>query len=191
MVLDIVKLGSPTLRQKSLELEKKEIENIRELVDNMFETMIHAEGIGLAGVQVGVLKRLFVIMIDDNKKRVYINPQITKTSEELCDYEEGCLSLPKIYENIKRPKRITVQALDINGKPFCEEASGILARVIQHENDHLDGIVFIDKGDKDFAKKAYAIMEKREVQAKKRQEKKLLKDAHIKAKIARKNNKEQ
>lgn len=162
-MLRITKLGEEVLRQISVPVEENEInDEFRALTDEMFETMIEANGVGLAAPQVGISKRFFVVIADDDVRRVFVNPQIVSTSSDLVDYEEGCLSIPKIYENIKRPSKVTVQAMDENGKKFMLEADGLLARVIQHENDHLDGIVFIDKGDPEFKKQAEATMAKRQ-----------------------------
>ena len=158
----ITKLGEDILRQKCEAVKPEEInDEFRVLINEMFETMIEANGVGLAAPQVDISKRFFVVIADDDVRRVFINPQIISTSGDLVDYEEGCLSLPKIYENIKRPSQVTVQALNENGKPFTIEADGLLARIIQHENDHLNGIVFIDKGDPEFAKQAEQTMAKR------------------------------
>ena len=161
-MLRITKLGEDVLRQVAVPVEPEEInDEFRVLINEMFETMIEANGVGLAAPQVDISKRFFVVIADDDVRRVFINPQIISTSNDLVDYEEGCLSLPKIYENIKRPSQVTVQALNENGKPFTIEADGLLARIIQHENDHLNGIVFIDKGDPEFAKQAEQTMAKR------------------------------
>ena len=86
---------------------------------------------------------MFVLIADDDVRRVFINPQIISTSTEVSEYEEGCLSIPKVYEKITRPVKVTVQALNENGKPFTLEADGLLARIIQHEYDHLEGILYI------------------------------------------------
>ena len=152
----------------------------------MFEAMKDADGVGLAGPQAGISKRVFVAMADDNVKRVFINPQIIYTSAELCDYEEGCLSIPQVYESIQRPKKVTVQALDENGRPFTLEADGLLARIIQHENDHLDGKLFIDRGDPEFAKATEEQFAKKAAKLEKRRLEKEAKERRIKAKIAAK-----
>ena len=110
----------------------------------MIDAMHESDGIGLAGPQVGVEKRLFVCHVPDDEPRVFINPDIIGTSQELSPYEEGCLSIPGVYSEIIRPNSITVQAWNLEGKPFRMEVSGILARVIQHEMDHLKGVLFID-----------------------------------------------
>ena len=158
----------------------------KKLAEEMFETMIEANGVGLAAPQIGLSIRMFVIIADDDVRRVFINPQIISTSEEMVPYEEGCLSIPEVYESILRPKKITVQAFDENGKPFTLEADGFLARVIQHEYDHLDGHVFIDRGDEDFAKKTIEKFAKRQERSAKKQAEKEAKSKRIAAKIAAK-----
>lgn len=185
--MKIYKLGEDVLRQKCIPVEPDEInDEMRRLLNEMFETMNNAQGVGLAAPQVGISKRFFVITVEDNVRRVFINPQITHTSNDLCDYEEGCLSLPGFEENIKRPSKVTVSALNEFGKPFLLEADGLLARCIQHENDHLDGIIYIDRGDPEFAAKVTAQMQKRLERAKKKEEEKARKAASIAAKIAAK-----
>ena len=185
MLLNIVKLGEDILRQKALPVEEVNDE-IRKLAEDMFETMEAAEGVGLACPQVGKSIRMFVLTADDNVRRVFINPQIIKTSEEVGDYDEGCLSIPQVYETITRPLKVTVQALNENGKPFTLEADGLLARIIQHEYDHLDGILYIDRGDKAFAEKTEAQFKKRAERAAQKAKEKAAKAAKIAAKIAAK-----
>lgn len=183
-MLRITKLGEEILRQVAVDVQPEEInDEFRALTEEMFETMIAANGVGLAAPQVGIGKRFFVIIADDDVRRVFVNPQIISTSDDLVDYEEGCLSLPKIYENIKRPSQVTVQALNEHGKPFTIEADGLLARIIQHENDHLNGIVFIDKGDPEFAKQAEQTMAKRAVRYLEKQKAKEAKAKKIEAKL--------
>ena len=185
MILDIVKLGEESLRQKSVPVEEVNDE-IRQLAEDMFETMIEAEGVGLAAPQVGRNIRMFVLIADDDVRRVFINPQIIKTSSEVGDYDEGCLSIPQVYETITRPVRVTVQALNEKGRPFTLDADGLLARIIQHEYDHLDGILYIDRGDKDFAQKTEAQFKKRAERAAQKAKEKAAKAAKIAAKIAAK-----
>ena len=110
----------------------------------MIDTMHQAKGIGLAGPQVGRLERLFVVHVPDDEPRVFINPRIVAASPEEGPWEEGCLSIPGVYADVNRPLEITVEALDSGGNPFRMDADGLLARVIQHEHDHLDGVLFID-----------------------------------------------
>ncbi len=117
---------------------------IQKLIDDMAETMYNAPGIGLAATQVNVHQQIIVIDTSENKKnlQVFINPQI-KTKQGSQDYDEGCLSVPGIYETVTRSESIVVEALDRNGKPFKLEADGLLAVCIQHEMDHLLGKVFV------------------------------------------------
>ncbi len=119
--------------------------SIQELAQAMIETMHEGDGIGLAGPQVGELKRIFVIHVADDVPRVFINPQIIETSISTSAYEEGCLSIPGVYADVVRPDSVKVQAWNERGRPFTLEAGGMLARVIQHENDHLNGVLFIDR----------------------------------------------
>jgi peptide deformylase len=144
MVMEVLKLGNETLRQKALPVEKIDSYWAKTSAD-MITVMHEGKGIGLAGPQVGILRRLFVIHIEKDKPRVFINPTIIETSEEIVKYEEGCLSVPNLYADVQRPARVKVQAWNERGRPFTIEADGLLARVIQHENDHLEGILFIDK----------------------------------------------
>lgn len=185
MILDITKLGEEILRKK-VDPVPEVNDEIRKLAEDMFETMIEADGVGLAGPQVGKNLRMFVLIADDDVRRVFINPQIIKTSEEVCDYDEGCLSIPQVYETITRPAKVTVQALNEKGRPFTLEADGFLARIIQHEYDHLDGILYIDRGDKDFAKKTEEQFKKRAERALEKAKEKAAKQARIAAKIAAK-----
>lgn len=185
--MKIYKLGEDVIRQKCAPVEPSEInDEMRSLFAEMFETMDEADGVGLAAPQVGISKRFFVLTADDGIRRVFVNPQIVATSNELCDYEEGCLSLPGFNESIRRPAKVTCSALNEFGKPFTVEADGLLARIIQHENDHLDGVVFIDHGNPEFAAKVTDKMAKRLERAAKREADKVRKAASIAAKIAAK-----
>lgn len=189
-MLRITKLGEEILRQVAVPVKEEEInDEFRSLIAEMFETMDAANGVGLAAPQVNINKRFFVLTADDEVRRVFINPQIIATSSDLSDYEEGCLSIPKIYEVIKRPSKVTVQALDENGKKFTLDAEGLLARIIQHENDHLDGIVFIDRGDPEFAKQTEETMKKRSKRYLEKIKEKEAKARKIAAKLAAKNKK--
>ena len=137
----------PILRKKSLPLEKVDNE-LRKLMDEMLATMYKAPGIGLAAVQVGILKRVIVIDItkEEQKKNplFLINPEITFKSKDTSTFEEGCLSLPGHFAEIERPAKCHVNYLDYNGKEKNLKADGILATCVQHEIDHLNGILFID-----------------------------------------------
>ncbi|WP_191015127.1 peptide deformylase [Treponema zioleckii] len=181
--MKIYKLGEEVLRKKC-EPVKEVTDELRAIFDEMFETMIAADGVGLAAPQVGISQRFFVLISDDEVRRVFVNPQIIATSPELEDYEEGCLSLPGFNEKIRRPASVTVQALNEFGKPFTLKADGLLARIIQHENDHLDGIIYIDRGDPNFASDVTAKMAKRLERAAKKEAEKAKKMAKIAAKIA-------
>jgi len=181
-LITIYKLGESVLRQKALPVTEVNDE-IRALTEAMFEAMTSADGVGLAGPQVGKLLRLFVVIADDDVRRVFINPQIVATSAEMSDYEEGCLSIPDTWETIKRPARVTVQALNEKGRPFTLEADGLLARVIQHEYDHLDGILFIDRGDTVFAEKTVKTFAKRAERTARKRE---IKESKAKSIVAKK-----
>ena len=184
----ICKLGEEVLRTKCEEVKPEEInDDLRSTLNEMFETMISANGVGLAAPQVGISKRFFVIIADDDVRRVFINPVITKTSSELTPYEEGCLSIPGYSEEIIRPAKISVSALDENGKRFLlEDIDGLLARCVQHEYDHLDGIMYIDRGDKDFKEKTIEQFKKRLERAAQKEKTRAAKKASIAAKIAAK-----
>ena len=137
----------PRLKVVSTPVEKVNAE-IRKLAEDMADSMYEAEGIGLAAVQIGVPKRVIVMDLDqkDGKKdwRVFINPKITWASEEMATFEEGCLSVPDIWDDVERPARIKAEYLDLDGKKIEMEADGMLATCLQHEMDHLEGILFID-----------------------------------------------
>ena len=135
------------LRQVSKSVEKVGVEE-RTLMDDMLDTMYEAPGIGLAAIQIGVPKRIIVMDIgrDENKKepRYFVNPIIKNKNEEKAKYEEGCLSVPNQFAEIERPNACEVEYLDYNGKKQILKAEGLLATCIQHEMDHLEGILFID-----------------------------------------------
>jgi peptide deformylase len=146
-VRTIITAPDPRLKAISTPVEKVDGE-IRRLAEDMADSMYAADGIGLAAVQVGVPKRVIVMDLDqkDGKKdwRVFINPKILWASEEKVFYEEGCLSVPEIYDDVERPSRIKAEYLDLDGKRVEIEADGMLATCLQHEMDHLEGILFID-----------------------------------------------
>jgi peptide deformylase len=121
-------------------------ERLKTLVNNMAETMYDAPGIGLAALQVDVHEQIIVIDVSEarNTLQVFINPEIVKASPEKAVHDEGCLSVPGIYEEVERPARVTVRAQDINGKFFDIQAEGLMAACIQHEIDHLKGFMFVD-----------------------------------------------
>ena len=138
-------LGSPVLRQQSPPVTRVD-DAVRQLVDDLFETMRAAKGVGLAANQVGVAKRVAVVDIGDEDPPAIalINPVIVDRGDEVETAEEGCLSIPDIFGDVERPAHIVVEALDRDGKKFRAEAHGYKARAIQHEIDHLDGILFLD-----------------------------------------------
>ena len=136
----------PILRKESAPIEKVD-NDLRKLLDDMLETMYAAPGIGLAAVQIGILKRLIVIDISKDKKKnplFLINPEIVSKSKNTSMYEEGCLSLPGHFAEIERPSECQINFLDYNGKKKEITANGLLSTCIQHEVDHLNGILFID-----------------------------------------------
>lgn len=143
-LLNILNYPDPRLHRIATPVEKVD-DNIRQLVRDMAETMYAAPGIGLAATQVDVHKRVIVIDISEDKSdlRVFINPRILESSGTQ-EYEEGCLSVPGVYETVERAERIRVEALDAEGKTFTLEAEGLLAVCIQHEMDHLLGKVFVE-----------------------------------------------
>ena len=157
MILPIHVYGAPILREETEDVEANSDE-LQRLIDDMIETMRGAEGIGLAAPQVGRRERLFVVdltpMQEEVEKEglelppqpmVFINPEIVGESEEECEFEEGCLSIPDLRENVIRPDRIRIEYLDRNFERQALEVDALLSRVIQHEYDHLEGVLFIDR----------------------------------------------
>jgi peptide deformylase len=134
-------LGSPVLRQHSAEVKTVD-DQVRRLVDDLFETMDAARGVGLAANQVGIARRVAVVDADGDRFAM-IDPTIVE-AEGRATAEEGCLSIPDIYADVTRPERVVVVALDLDGNSYRKEATGLKARAIQHEIDHLDGILFLD-----------------------------------------------
>ncbi|MCG6956587.1 MAG: peptide deformylase [Gemmatimonadetes bacterium] len=143
--LTIVTLGAPILRQRAEEVGEVDDE-VRLLVRRMFATMYASEGQGLAAPQVDVSWRIAVVDVPPGKGTAYtlINPRVVVAGETLVRGVEGCLSVPGVTDVVERPAEVVVEALDINGEPFRLEADGELARCVQHEIDHLDGVLFID-----------------------------------------------
>lgn len=160
MILPIVAYGEPVLRKVGKDITK-EYPKLEELIDNMWETMYNAHGVGLAAPQIGLPIRLFLVdttpFSDDEDlskedqealkgfKKVFINAKIEDETGNEWDFNEGCLSIPDIREDVKRKQEITISYLDENFKPHTETYDGLLARVIQHEYDHIEGILFTDK----------------------------------------------
>ena len=138
----------PRLKQKSLPVEGPVTDAHRALMDDMLETMYDEPGIGLAAIQIGEPLRIIVMDLarDDEPKapRYYVNPEILDRAAQTQPYEEGCLSVPDIYEEVQRPEKVRLRYMDYYGKPVEEDAEGLYAVCIQHEMDHLEGILFID-----------------------------------------------
>ncbi|MDO5664247.1 MAG: peptide deformylase [Bacteroidia bacterium] len=155
MILPIYIYGHPILRKIAKNIDSANYPNLKELIDNMYETMYNAEGVGLAGPQIGLEDRIFVVdlepLADDEHpefkgfKKVFINAEITERTGDLELIEEGCLSIPGVHEKVPREERIRIKYLDENGQAHDEEYVGYMARVIQHEYDHLDGMMFTDR----------------------------------------------
>ncbi len=152
MVYPIVMYGDPILRKRSKEIPEGSLD-IKTFVQDMFETMYAANGIGLAAPQIGKGIRLFVVdgtALDDLEedmtgfKKVFVNPVIINEEGDKWDFEEGCLSIPNIRENVARPERLRIRYEDEEGNAMDEEYGGMKARIIQHEYDHLDGKMFVD-----------------------------------------------
>lgn len=143
----LIILPDPLLRQVSQPIERID-GYMQKLADDMLETMYDAPGIGLAAIQVGIPRRMLVIDVsregDPKEPLVFINPEIVTSSDERSVYEEGCLSIPDYYAEVERPARVTVKSLDREGREVTTEADGLLATCLQHEIDHLNGILFID-----------------------------------------------
>jgi peptide deformylase len=152
---EILTVPNPLLKQVSKNVDAVD-DQLRALMDDMLETMYAAPGIGLAAIQIGEPVRVIVMDLQEKPEgapedaegvknpRYFVNPEIVWSSEELAPYEEGCLSVPEIYDEVLRPARVRIKYLDYNGNPVEEEASGLFATCIQHEMDHLNGVLFID-----------------------------------------------
>ncbi|MDQ3985142.1 MAG: peptide deformylase [Actinomycetota bacterium] len=151
-VLPVRTFGDPVLRQRAGEVERVDDLHVR-LIEDMIETMRAAPGVGLAGPQVGVLDRVFVYEVEEEKGAL-LNPVITWTSPEKVEEEEGCLSLPGLLYPVERHLAVRVEGLDQSGAPVVKGAEGLLARVFQHEIDHLDGVLFVDRLPAGLRKKA-------------------------------------
>jgi len=149
-ILKVARLGHPVLRQAARKITRKEIESaeLRELIASMLETMFEYAGVGLAAPQVHFSLRLFVMQPDPQKEetlRVVINPTVTPLDGDETEEWEGCLSIPDMHGRVPRPGRVRLEATDAAGKAYSEELEGFAARVCQHEADHLDGRVFLDR----------------------------------------------
>jgi len=146
MILDIIKYPDDRLKQKSAEIYPDLISDpeIQKLAQDMKETMVKKDGIGLAGPQVNKLYQIIAVNVN-NQPQIYINPKITKKSLRKNIMEEGCLSIPSMYSEVKRHNTIYLEYLDLDAKKHKIKTSGLFARVLQHEIDHLNGVLFIDR----------------------------------------------
>ncbi len=146
-VREILTVPNPTLKEVSKPVATVD-EELRSLMDDMLDSMYAADGIGLAAIQIGVPKRVIVMDLDwgkgERNPRYFVNPVLSDPSENTLPYEEGCLSVPTYFDEVERPDRIRIDYLDYNGKPKTEIAEGMFAVCIQHEMDHLEGVLFID-----------------------------------------------
>ncbi len=146
-LLEILEFPDPRLRKKAVPVDKVD-DALKQTINDMFETMYAASGIGLAATQVNIQKRFLIIDLADEEEEqnplVFINPEITVLDPEPYRHEEGCLSVPGYFEFVERPRKVLVKALNKEGEPFEIEAEGLLAVCVQHEIDHLDGKLFVD-----------------------------------------------
>ena len=146
-IREILVVPDPRLKLVSETVDKVD-DDLRALMDDMLETMYDAPGIGLAAIQVGVPKRVIVMDLgrdeNDRQPRYFVNPEILWRSEETAPYEEGCLSIPEIYDEVERPAKVKLRYLNYQGEQIEEDAEGVFAVCIQHEMDHLQGVLFID-----------------------------------------------
>jgi len=154
MILDLKYYGNPVLRKKCKVIEKI-TDEVRQLAQDLIETVLAENGAGLAAPQVGHCVRMFVIRYDNGMDeegmpflcppKIYINPKLSQPSEGMFSHDEGCLSIPGILAKVTRPCNITVEAMDLSGNIFTEKTTGWRAKAIMHENDHLNGVLFIDR----------------------------------------------
>lgn len=144
LFMEIITLGNELLRRKAERVRDIDKE-LTKVAEELIDALHKGKGVGLAGPQVGLMKRIFAVHVEKDIPRVFINPSILETSLETVKYEEGCLSIPGVYADVIRPGAVRIQAWNENGRPFTLDAEGILARVILHEYDHLEGILFIDR----------------------------------------------
>ena len=142
--MEIITFGNELLRQKAENITNINSE-LAKTARQMLEALKIGKGVGLAGPQLGLMKRIFVVHVEGDMERVFINPSIIETSQETAKFEEGCLSIPGIYADVVRSRSIKIQAWNEKGKPFTLETGGLLARIILHEYDHLEGVLFLDR----------------------------------------------
>ncbi|MDR1325947.1 MAG: peptide deformylase [Treponema sp.] len=142
--MEIITLGNELLRRKAERVTDIDKE-LTKVAEELIVALHKGKGVGLAGPQVSLMKRIFVVHVEKDIPRVFINPSILETSLETVKYEEGCLSIPRVYADVIRPGAVRIQAWNEKGRAFTLDAEGVLARVILHEYDHLEGILFIDR----------------------------------------------
>ena len=152
MALDIKTFGDPVLKTRAAPVREFD-ETLQRLTEDMLTTMREREGVGLAANQVGRLRRVLVAAVEDDEYAV-VNPKLETSSEETELFAEGCLSIPGIHVDVERPTAVTVTGQDLSGKPIRLEAEGLLARVLQHEIDHLNGVLILDRTDRESRKAA-------------------------------------
>ena len=150
--MEIRTFGDPVLKSRATPVDKFD-ESLEHLAQDMLETMREHEGVGLAANQVGRLKRILVAALED-EEYVIVNPEINELGDEAATESEGCLSIPEIQVEVERPTRVTVTGRDASGAGVRMEAEGLLARILQHEMDHLDGVLILDRTDRDARKAA-------------------------------------
>lgn len=151
-MMKVVRIGDPVLRQKAVRVEQFG-ESLKQILDEMVVLMKKKSGVGLAAPQVGIPERFFVVQVPGEQPIAFVNPEILETSLETADFTEGCLSVPGVWGDISRPASVRIQAMNAEGKVFRLDADGYLARIIQHEYDHLNGVLFVDRlNEKDSAK---------------------------------------
>ncbi|ESQ80258.1 peptide deformylase [Asticcacaulis sp. YBE204] len=155
-IREIITVPNPLLKQVSKPVEGGVTDDLRALMDDMLETMYDAPGIGLAAIQIGEPVRIIVMDLQEKPEdapedsegvknpRFFVNPEIVSASEELSVYDEGCLSVPEVYDEVKRPARVRIRYLNYQGETVEEDCDGLYATCIQHEMDHLNGVLFID-----------------------------------------------
>ena len=160
MIYEIRTYGDPVLRNKNKDVEKID-DNIKKILNEMVDTMKDIGGIGLAAPQVGINLRMFIVEAEEGLIKKVINPEFLEYSKSSIDHEEGCLSVPGIYKKVKRPESVKVRYLNENGESVEEELDDLWARAFQHENDHLNGVLFVDRLDEKSRTKLIRTYERR------------------------------